>query len=35
MRGEAFVYGRGFRERQQVMYDDHLTERQFVKVFLE
>lgn len=32
MRVDDFEYGRGFRERGQVMYDDHLTERQFVRV---
>lgn len=29
---DAFTYGRGYRVREDVVYDDHLTERQFLKV---
>jgi hypothetical protein len=30
---EDFDYGRGYRDRGQVVYDDHLTENQFVRVW--
>lgn len=29
---DSFEYGRGFRARDDVQYDDHLTDRQFIKV---